>query len=72
MFERRQRISHALGFNHVQRSLKRGETIPALPGLCDQLRACRHEMARARREHHEEEVEPEVRESDDEGYLFDD
>lgn len=73
MFERRQRISNALGFNHVQRSLQRGESIPALPCLSEQIRACRHEMARARREHHEEpEHAYEAAQAEDEGYLFDD
>ena len=50
MFERRQRAAGALNFNHVQRRLMNGERIPSLPGLTDQIQACRHDMARKRRE----------------------
>lgn len=57
MFERRQRAASGLGFSHVQRSLQHGEKIPSLPGLSDQLRACRYEMARSRRDEVESEQE---------------
>lgn len=50
MFERRQRAVAGLSFNHVQRRLQHGEQIPALPCLSDQIMACRHELARTRRE----------------------
>ncbi|MFA9438130.1 hypothetical protein ACDA63_00680 [Uliginosibacterium sp. sgz301328] len=49
MFERRRRAIAQMSFYQSQRSLRSGEHIPPLPGLADQIVACRAEMARSHR-----------------------
>lgn len=56
MFERRRRVQSSSDFVQAHRVLRGGETIPALPGLLDQIAACRSEMQRSRR-HRDEEAE---------------
>lgn len=70
MFERRQRAASALNFNHVQRGLMSGERIPSVPGLIDQIQACRHDMARKRREPVDAELEPAIDDDDDDDGEF--
>jgi hypothetical protein len=47
--QRQQSPAHS-GFVQAHRALGNGENIPALPGLADQLAACRTEMSRVRRQ----------------------
>ena len=59
MFERRRRVQNTSDFIQAHRVLRGGETVPALPGLLDQIAACRSEMQRSRRRHEEEALDAE-------------
>ena len=62
----RVQFNPACGFRHVSRSLGKGEVIPPLPSLFEQLVACHAEMIRqaqeeaAAQEVEEVEFEPEL------------
>jgi hypothetical protein len=51
MFERRRRAIAQMSFLQSQRALRAGELIPPLPGIADQILACRSELIRASMEH---------------------